>query len=776
MKAQNNQQSSKLALIGNPNSGKTSLFNALTGSRQKVGNWPGVTVDKKVGYFSKDHQHFELIDLPGSYNLAATESETSIDEKIAIDFLFQESVDAVINVVDASHLERNLYLTTQLLELGVPVIVALNMSDLAQKKGIHIDVEQLQKQLRCPVIPIVAHKKQGVDNLKQVLSTQRQYTKQSKQLQYPAVMEQAINGISCYLPRNLNASMKRYLAVHLLEDDANVQDKVDDAVIEQIQAWQHTIEKDYDDPDIVIADVRYQFINDALDNAVQTSPNFQQNLTQVVDKIVLNRFLGVPIFLLVMYTMFLFAINVGGVFQDFFDIATQTIFIDGLSHMLHSWHWPEWIVALLASGVGKGINTAVTFIPVIGGMFLFLSALEASGYMSRAAFVVDRLMRSLGLPGKSFVPMIVGFGCNVPAIMAARTLESRKDRVLTVLMAPFMSCGARLAIYSVFVAAFFPRGGQDIVFSLYLIGIGMAVLTGFILRKTLLQGPTSPLVMEMPPYHLPSMTNVLIQTWHRLKRFLFRAGKLIIPICVLIGTLNAISFESGAIVNANQTHNPSILAFSGQLVTPLFHPMGISQNNWPATVGLMTGVLAKEVVVGTLNTLYAQSAHIQQATGASFSLWGGLQHALMSIPHNLQHFAESLKNPIMGSAEDAHMSGGSLGAMYGAFGSGVAAYAYLLFVLLYFPCVSATAAAVRELNRAWGIFAVAWNTGIAYGVATAFYQAATWFQHPLSASLWLVGLVSAFLSVIGIMRLYAEQDDKTSSVPSYSTTSTEVGS
>lgn len=766
----------KIALIGNPNSGKTSLFNALTGARQRVGNWPGVTVDKKIGYFTEQNITYEVIDLPGSYNLAASEEETSIDEKIAIDFLFQQPVDAVINVVDASHLERNLYLTTQLLELGLPVVVALNMSDLAAKQGIHIDIDCLQKQLQCPVIPLVAHKKRGLSELKQSLHTLRSH-QTTASLVYPDVMEKAIQEITQQLPQSFNQAMSRYVAVHLLEDDANVRDKVSQSVLEATQQWQTRIERECDDPDIVVADTRYQSINDIVETSVQFSPNFKQNITQVIDKIVLNRFLGVPIFLAVMYMMFLFAINIGGVFQDFFDIGTQTIFIDGLAHLLQSWHWPEWSIALLASGVGKGINTAVTFIPVIGGMFLFLSALEASGYMSRAAFVVDRLMRSLGLPGKSFVPMIVGFGCNVPAIMAARTLESRKDRVLTVLMAPFMSCGARLAIYSVFVAAFFPQGGQNIVFSLYLIGIGMAVLTGFILRKTLLQGPTSPLVMEMPPYHMPAITNVLLQTWHRLKRFLFRAGKLIIPICVLIGTLNAISFHQGAIVSTQATDNPSLLAFGGQLLTPLFHPMGISQDNWPATVGLMTGVLAKEVVVGTLNTLYAQSAHFQQAAGHGFSLLGGLHQAVMSIPHNLQHFGESLKNPILGSAEDAHMSGGSMGAMYGAFGSGVAAYAYLLFVLLYFPCVSATAAAVRELNRAWGVFAVAWNTGIAYGVATTFYQAATWFQHPLSSSLWIAGLIGGFLGVIGVMKIYAQRDNYTSApTPSYVATTSEVRS
>lgn len=773
MTGQNNQP--KIALIGNPNSGKTSLFNALTGGRQRVGNWPGVTVDKKVGYFTDNNITYEVIDLPGSYNLAATEDETSVDEKIAIDFLFQESVDAVINVVDASHLERNLYLTTQLRELGLPIIVALNMSDLASKEGIHIDNQQLQKQLNCSVVSVVANKKQGMAELKQALRDvgQQQTT---AGLTYPTVMEQAIAAITQQLPSDLNVSMQRYVAVHLLEDDANVQDKVDQAVLQTAQQWQQTIESDYDDPDIVVADTRYQTINEIISSAVQFSPNFKQNLTQAIDKVVLNRFLGVPIFLMVMYTMFLFAINVGGIFQDFFDIGTQTIFINGLSHLLHSWHWPEWLVALLASGVGKGINTTVTFIPIIGGMFLFLSALEASGYMSRAAFVVDRLMRALGLPGKSFVPMIVGFGCNVPAIMAARTLESRKDRVLTVLMAPFMSCGARLAIYSVFVAAFFPQGGQDVVFSLYLIGILMAVLTGFILRKTLLTGPTSPLVMEMPPYHWPAWGNVLRHTWHRLKRFLFRAGKLIVPICVLIGAFNAMSWDHGQIVNAHNTANPSVLAVLGQLITPLFHPMGITQNNWPATVGLMTGVLAKEVVVGTLNTLYAQSAHIHQAAGHSFSLLGGLQQAVMSVPHNLAHFAQSLKNPILGSAADTHMSKSSFGAMYQGFGGGIPAYAYLLFTLLYFPCVSTTAAAVRELNRAWGIFAVSWNCGIAYGVATIFYQAATWSQHPVSSSFWILGLVGVFFSVIMIMRWYAQGDNQYGATTPYSTATTEVSS
>ncbi len=456
----------------------------------------------------------------------------------------------------------------------------------------------------------------------------------------------------------------------------------------------------------------------------------------------LNRWLGIPLFLLVMYSMFFFAINFAGIFQDFFDIASTTIFVDGFSHLLHALHAPQWLIAILAVGIGKGINTTVTFIPVIAGMFLFLSFLEDSGYMARAAFVVDRLMQAMGLPGKSFIPLVVGFGCNVPAIMSARTLENPRDRILTVMMSPFMSCGARLTIFAVFVSAFFPHGGQNIVFLLYLIGILCAIITGFIVRHTLLSGQSSPLLMELPAYHAPRLGLLLQNTWMRLKGFVFRAGRLIVPICVLIGALNAMTMSNGH----------SILANLGEWLTPIFSPMGIHQNNWPATVGLLTGILAKEVVIATLNTLYTQVGHLAVWKETGFHFWAGMQQALQSIPNNIGSLADAFKNPILATAKDSSLTPGMIGVMSSRFDGPVGAFAYLLFVLLYIPCVSTAAVTARELGKTWMCFSLLWNTLMAYAIAVIFYQVATFSLHPAESMFWILSLFGIFVVILFVMK------------------------
>jgi ferrous iron transport protein B len=348
-------------------------------------------------------------------------------------------------------------------------------------------------------------------------------------------------------------------------------------------------------------------------------------------------------------------------------------------------------------------------------MFFFLSLLEASGYMARAAFVVDKAMRALGLPGKSFVPMIVGFGCNVPAIMAARTLDSERDRLLTVLMSPFMSCSARLAIYAVFVAAFFPVGGQNVVFSLYLIGILMAVLTGFLLRKTLLRGQTSPLILELPAYHKPSLRRLWKDTSLRLRYFILRAGKLIIPVCVILGGLNALTIHGG--ISTGAAHSESVLSLLGQWLTPIFSPLGLQQDNWPATVGLLSGMLAKEVVVGSLNTLYAQMAHLAHSTATSFDFWGSMQTAVWSIPQNLAKLGSAFMNPILANTPVSDLSPSIYGVMYQHFDGQAGAYAYLLFILLYIPCVSTMAAIRQEASRRLMWFSIIWSFIVAYAVA-----------------------------------------------------------
>lgn len=758
-----------VALVGNPNCGKTTLFNALTGARQKVGNWPGVTVERKCGAFTLQQKSIDVVDLPGLYTLTQAAQSGALDEKIANDFILHCQSDVIVNIVDASNLERHLYLTMQLLEMGVPMILALNMMDVAKTRGIHIDTKKLAKTLDCPVVAIEANNGVGVDELKAVITHYRRDAHQKSifKLPYHSALEDAISEFATTLPAvNLPLAKKtnsnRWLASRLLEGDTTLHQFLPAETITKNNALQTRIQiATEEDSDILIADAKYRFIGDVLKAIYLGEPANTKTWTNRFDSIVLNRLLGIPLFLMMMYGVFFFAINVGGAFQDFFDISSQTIFVDGFAHLLSSIGMPNWLIVILANGIGKGINTTITFIPVIGAMFLFLALLEDSGYMARAAFVIDRAMRLLGLPGKAFVPMIVGFGCNVPAIMGARTLENQRDRILTIMMSPFMSCGARLAIYAVFTAAFFPVGGHNVVFALYLIGIAMAIFTGFLLRATVLKGEPSPLLLELPPYRLPTFKALMIHTWQRLKGFVIRAGRLIVPVCVLIGALNA--FNLDGTINTADADTHSLLSLVGQWVTPLFHPMGIQDSNWPATVGLVTGVLAKEVVVGTLNSLYSQMGHLIAATGGdAFSLMAGLKEAWQSIPNNLAELSGAFTNPVLAQAPIQDVEQGVYGLMYKQFDGQAGAFAYLLFILLYFPCISAMGAMLRELNRGWAVFSALWTTGVAYAVAVIFYQAATFARHPMSSSLWIAGMSTAFAATIIGIRVFASRADKKS--------------
>ncbi|MBA2653334.1 MAG: Fe(2+) transporter permease subunit FeoB [Tatlockia sp.] len=724
-----------ILLVGNPNCGKTTLFNALTGSHQRVGNWPGVTVEKKTGSLTLKEQKIAVSDLPGIYSLSFSEQSSSIDEQIAAKAIVELKADIIINVVDACHLERHLYLTSQILELGKPVIIALNMMDIAKQRGINIDIKGLAKQLNCPVFPIQAHNQMGLLEFQNALNDKISRAIPLK-LNLPTLIEKSLAQIEQRLEvQGIDAEYISYYARRILEGDP------------QQFASEFSSE---DELDIIIADARYQKIHQIVASIQQKRSDTSEHFTAKLDRIVLHRFWALPIFFATMYLMFLFAINIGGAFQDFFDISTDTIFVHGSAWLLEQANSPQWLTALIAYGVGKGINTTLTFIPVIAAMFFFLSLLEASGYMARAAFVVDKAMRAMGLPGKSFVPMIVGFGCNVPAIMAARTLDSERERFLTVLMSPFMSCSARLAIYAVFVAAFFPTGGQNIVFSLYLIGILMAVLTGFILRKTMMAGQASPLILELPAYHKPALKRLLKETAVRLRHFVIRAGRLIVPICVILGGLNALTLNGG--INTGNASSHSILSLIGQWATPLFAPMGLQQDNWPATVGLLTGMLAKEVVIGSLNSLYAQMGHLGEIGVSNFEFLGSLQAAFWSIPHNLAQLGHALANPIIASAPGGELSHSVYGMMVERFDGKAGAYAYLLFILLYIPCVSTMAAIRQEANSKLMWFSVIWSLFIAYSTAVLFYQMATLPSHPKQSLTWLlIFLVSAGLA-FGFLR------------------------
>lgn len=737
----------RLALIGNPNSGKSTLFNALTGATQTIGNWSGVTVERKSGFYRYQNVDYECIDLPGVYSLVTYQDDVAVDETIATDFLLHESIDLLINIVDATQLERHLYLSLQCRELNIPMVMVVNMMDVAEAQHIDLDLTALSQTLQCPVVAVTAHKNIGIEPLRAAIAKQLQAPNPSWSLVMSDGLEQAKQALLAILPANLQ---QPWCANRLLAGDTRLLATLTDEVRQQ---WygiaQQLRERSQEDPDIVFADHRYAAIHRMTQAVVVRHQHQKQTKTAKIDRLVLNRWLGMPLFFLVMYCMFFVAIHLGGLLQDAFNITSMTLFVDAPAALLQHYHAPAWLIALLAHGIGKGINTTFTFIPVLTAMFLCTAFLEQSGYMARAAFSMDRIMRAIGLPGKAFVPLIVGFGCNVPAIMAARTLAQPRDRILTCLMAPFMSCGARLAIYAVFTSAFFPVNGHNVVFALYVLGIAVAIATGFIVRHTLLPGPATPLVMDLPRYQWPTWSGVWKPTKLRTMRFITRAGSVILPLCAVLGLMLSLNMH-GQLIEETAV-NTSILAVFAQTVTPLFHPMGVSQENWPATVGLLTGSMAKEVVIATLNTLYSHfsTSVVPVANSvATFDLWGNLQEAGQSIIDKIQGLPAALLNPFAAAAPDQTVSAGVYGVMASKFAGKAAAFAYLVFVLLYVPCFSTIAATARELNRGWAVFSLLWSLLVAYTLAVDCYQLATWYEHPGQSFAWVVGLALVVVSVI----------------------------
>ncbi|MEG3753298.1 Fe(2+) transporter permease subunit FeoB [Psychromonas arctica] len=734
-----------IATIGNPNSGKTTLFNALTGSHQRVGNWSGVTVEKKTGHFNLNGKAIKVIDLPGIYNLDVDQQGSSIDERVAFDYIMHSQPDIVLNIIDASCLERSLYLTVQLLELGLPVVVVLNKMDVADKQQKVINQKLLSKQLGCPVIAISAHNQQAVTELTKTLDQlELSALIPDLSLDYGDQLEAILSKIEYYFEKN-SVLNKKALAIKCVEGDVSVIEQL--TIQNRLKVQNLSIQISLD-TDLQIADTRYTYIYQLTQLAVRSKGCLSKSLTDKIDAITLNRYTGLPVFLLVMYLMFMFAINIGSAFIDFFDIASGALFVDQTAQWLTAVSAPDWLINVLAYGVGSGIQTVMTFIPVIACLYLFLAVLESSGYLARAAFVIDRLMQIIGLPGKSFVPMIVGFGCTVPAVMAARTLEKERERLLTVVMSPFMSCGARLPVYALFASAFFPDQGQNIVFLLYLIGILVAVLTGFILSRTILPGKSENMILEIPDYELPTIKNTGIKTWQKLKGFIFGAGQTIVLVVTLLNVVNSIGIDGSF---GHQDTEGSVLSKTAQIITPVLSPLGINEQNWPATVGIVTGIFAKEAVVGTLNSLYANEVSEEEGT---LTLLDKLTVAAATIPENLMGI--DISDPLginVGELGDLTLAAEEQGVdltiytnIQQAFVSQQAAFAYLLFILLYAPCAAAMGAIVREVGMNWARFVAVWSTGIAYIVAVVYYQIATIAEHPM---LSLTYLSIAILIVAG---------------------------
>lgn len=651
-----------IAIAGNPNCGKTALFNALTGARQRVGNWPGVTVEKKEGYFELGDRQIRLVDLPGTYALFANAE----DERAAVDYLLSREASLIINIVDATNLERNLFLTSQLADMKIPMVIAVNMMDIAENRGIQLDLDELSDFYGVPCIPLSAVSEKSVTNfISQMGHVLASPMPLPKQMVYGDKVEEAVKVLEPKVApvAKLLDTDARWVSLMYLGNQKSYADKFAEAGVKLDKA--DVVKILGEEPEFAMAENRYSISHSVAGKAI-VSARAKKTFSDKLDAVLLNRWAALPIFLVIMYLVFWIAVTIGSAFIDFFDVLFGAIFVDGLGYLLGDvLGCPSFVTAVLADGIGAGIQTVSTFIPVIFFMFLCLSFLEDSGYMARAAFVADRFMRFLGLPGRAFVPMMVGFGCGVPGIMGSRVLESKRERFLTIFLVPFMSCGARLPVYALFAAAFFGKMAGTVVFLLYLAGVLFAVAYGLFLKKSLFQGQASNFVMELPPYHLPKFKSLMIHCWQRLRDYIWRAGKVITLAVAILGFLNSfgivekmyvdvdgtateivqaedgyqmvkeneegeaenVALPEGFVVDeskvvksneftaGNGDSENSLLSIIGKAITPVFEPFGVEKENWPASVSLFTGLLAKEAVIGTMNSLYSMVGENNSESG-----------------------------------------------------------------------------------------------------------------------------------------------------------------
>lgn len=658
-----------IALAGNPNCGKTSLFNLLTKSRQHIGNWPGVTVEKKEGTLKFKGESYKVIDLPGTYSLGAY----SEDEIVARNYILMDKPDVVINVVDATNLERNLYLTTQLIEMGANVVIALNMIDQAEALNIEIDTNKLSKRLGVPIIKTSALKNRGIEELIETSI----YSKKNEKLiniNYGEDIENEIKNLSSLLEtyKNKLEFPVNWTALKLLENDEYIKDKIKQlnapSIFNKLEESNKTIEKNIGfEADMSIVDKRYSFISSITEDVIKKPSEKQVTTTEKIDKIVTNKYLGIPIFALIMYCLYELTFIIGAGIQEWFgDLIAKAGVI--VSEWFSNMGAPELLVGFIDKGLFGGVGAVLSFLPLIMVMYFLLGLLEDSGYMARAAYVMDRLMRGLGLHGKTFVSMIVSVGCNVPGIMSTRTLENKKDRMIAILINPFISCGARMPIYAVFVEAFFPTHQGLVLFSLYVLGIIVALISGKIFSKTLFKGESSYFVMELPAYRMPSIKNVFLLMWEKAGAFFKKAGMIIFPMMIVLWALSVLPLG----VEPNSEH--SILGMIGSFVAPLFVLAGYG--TWQAGVSLITGILAKESVVATMGMVYA-----------------GVEEGEALINVIQQVFTP------------------------------LSAISFLVMTLLYTPCLAALGAIKRETNSMkWTIFSAVYTFVIALVLSTLVYQ------------------------------------------------------
>ncbi|WP_059051642.1 ferrous iron transport protein B [Paenibacillus senegalimassiliensis] len=672
----------RFALAGNPNSGKTTLFNHLTGNNAHVGNWPGVTVERREGRCKKSQENIVIIDLPGIYSL----SPYTAEEIVARDFLANDQPDVIINIVDATNIERNLYLTTQLLELGIPSIIALNMMDEVELRGDQIDIAGLEQRLGVPIVPIVATKHQGI---KELLEKAVAFHHQSRTAPEGPLKNTKLYGAMMEISEALKAGGYEntlFHAIKLLEKDekikptlklpAALESSIDHIVNEAERAANGELET-------LIADLRYQYISDAISRHVKKGAQpGQLSFSDKVDKIVTHRVLGLPIFFAIMYLIFEMAVgSIGALIVDPFGALVTEVLPDAAARFLE-WAGASGVIqGLVVGGVITGVGNVLSFLPQIVILFLCLSILEDIGYMSRVAFVMDRIFRHFGLSGKAFVPLLMGYGCAVPAIMATRTLEDERSRRLSITLMPFMSCSARIPVYAVFAGAFFAAHQGLVVFSIYFLGIIMAMLSCLLLNRTVMRGESAPFVMELPPYRIPTLKSTVSHTWEKAKGYIIKVGTILLSMTVVIWFLQSFNFSFQMVDDASQ----SIFGAIGKVIAPMFSWNGFgfvkdsTVVHWQIGAALLTGLIAKEAVVSTLGILYINTGTEELTTA-------------------------------LGTALQAHFTP-------------LAAFSVMVFVLLYAPCVAAISTAKKELGSwKWTLFTVAYQCGLAWVISMLVYQ------------------------------------------------------
>ena len=720
------QKRLSIALAGNPNSGKTTIFNNITGTRQKVGNWPGVTVEKKEGNINKSGYDLKIIDLPGTYSL----TPYSIEEIVARNFILDERPDVVIDIIDASNLERSLYLATQLREIDCKVLFALNMADVARTRGIKIDDKKLSELLAVPVVFTIGNKNKGINTLlkKAIELAESDYViPKKRKVKYSKDIEDSISKIEHFIGNHAADSIPyniRWTAIKLLEDDKIVKErvlektgKIGEDILREIDNQRNfLVDRFDDDPEIIMTDERYGFIAGIIMEVLTTSTKQRVDISRNVDLVLTNRFIGFPIFIFFIWAMFQMTFSLGAYPMDWISSGIN-LFSTLLGYILPDNIFKDFLI----NGVIAGVGSVMIFLPNILILFFCIALFEDTGYMSRAAFLMDRIMHLIGLHGKSFIPMLMGFGCNVPAIMASRTLESEKDRTLTILITPFMSCSARLPVYIILAGAFFGAKAGTVIFGIYLLGIILSIITGRLFRSTLLRGADAPFVMELPPYRIPMIKSLLIHMWDRSKMFLKKMGGYILAGSVVVWTLTAfphnISYSKNYDLEIEQVKTyfqteieaaresdkallaqkqdvavselitekkaekaeKSFMGRIGKVVAPIFSPIGI---DWRGSVALLTGFVAKEIVVSTMGILYAADE---------------------------REDSEALKNALLSSGMTPS-----------------AALAMMVFVLLYMPCIATLAAIRRETaSLKWMIFSISYSTLLAWGMAFLVYRGGT---------------------------------------------------